>query len=224
VTRQSVLVSLITMQWQPAIFGDGAKLAVTCRPDNEVSTIGLLPSHASIGIWAPIMLVLCRLVQGVGASGEYTVAANYMLEHGPPDRRQYLAGWSVGSTSLGPLLASVVVLGLAASIGREGFEAGGWRIPFLLAAPLGLTTLYMRKHTRDLPRIEKALAKVAEGAPAAVPSMTALRDHWRSMVQVILLGAGQRVGSFCIQTYFVTALITKGSGRSAPCSRRSCAT
>jgi MHS family proline/betaine transporter-like MFS transporter len=186
--------------------------------------IGLLPSYASIGIWAPIMLVLCRLVQGVGASGEYTVAANYMLEHGPPDRRQYLAGWSVGSTSLGPLLASVVVLGLAASIGREGFEAGGWRIPFLLAAPLGLTTLYMRKHTRDLPRIEKALAKVAEGAPAAVPSMTALRDHWRSMVQVILLGAGQRVGSFCIQTYFVTALITKGSGRSAPCSRRSCAT
>lgn len=174
--------------------------------------IGLLPSYGSVGIGAPVLLVLCRLVQGIGASGEYTVAANYMLEHGPPKRRQYLAGWSVGSTSLGPLLASVVVLALTAGIGREGFEAGGWRIPFLLAAPLGLTTLYMRKHTRDLPRIEKALAEATEGLPSAVPFLTALRLHWKSMVQVVLLGAGQRVGTFCIQTYFVTALITQGFG------------
>lgn len=173
--------------------------------------IGLLPSYAAIGIWAPVMLVLCRLVQGIGASGEYTVAANYMLEHGPPGRRQYLAGWSVGSTSLGPLLATGVALALTAGFGRAGFEAGGWRIPFLLAAPLGLTTLYMRRHIRDLPRIEEALA-AGEAKPPSIPFLTAVRDHWISMTQVILLGAGQRVGTFCIQTYFVTALITQGFG------------
>ena len=174
--------------------------------------IGLLPSYQSIGVGAPVLLILCRLIQGVGASGEYTVAANYMLEHGPPDRRQYLAGWSVGSTSLGPLLASVVALGLSAWFGREGFEAGGWRIPFLLAAPLGLTTLWIRRTIRDLPRIERALAEADGDSVDAVPFTEAVRRHWRTMTQVILLSAGQRVGTFCIQTYFVTALITQGFG------------
>lgn len=174
--------------------------------------IGLLPSYEMVGVAAPILLILCRLVQGVGASGEYTVAANYMLEHGPSDRRQYLAGWSVGSTSLGPLLASVVALGLTATIGREGFEAGGWRIPFLLAGPLGLTTLWIRRTIRDLPRIERALAAADGEIVTAVPFTEAVRLHWRSMMKVILLGAGQRVGTFCIQTYFVTALITQGFG------------
>ena len=175
--------------------------------------IGLLPTYHAIGALAPMLLIMCRLIQGIGASGEYTVAANYMLEHGPPDRRQYLAGWSVGSTSLGPLLASIVALILSSTIGRAGFEAGGWRIPFLLAAPLGLLTLYIRQHVRDLPRIEQALGEAeADEAVMALPFLDAIKLHWRGMAQVILLGAGQRVGTFCIQTYFVTALIAQGFG------------
>lgn len=172
--------------------------------------IGLLPTYAAIGIAAPLLLMACRLVQGVGASGEYTVAANFILEHGPVRRRQYLAGWSVGSTSLGPLLASLVALALTTTLTAESFEHWGWRIPFLLAAPMGLITLYIRRNAPDLPRIQHALGETV--APARKPFTRAVKEHWREMVQVIALGAGQRIGTFCIATYFVTALINAGFG------------
>lgn len=174
--------------------------------------IGVLPGYAAIGIAAPILLMLCRLVQGVGASGEYTVAANFILEHGPRRRRQYLAGWGVGSTSLGPLLASIVALALIVGLPEDAFTHWGWRIPFLLAAPLGLVTLYIRRSVPELPRIQQALEQAAEEAPPPRPFTEAVRGHWRQMCQVILLGAGQRVGTFCIQTYFVVALINSDFG------------
>lgn len=174
--------------------------------------IGILPGYAAIGIAAPLLLMLCRLVQGVGASGEYTVAANFILEHGPRKRRQYLAGWSVGSTSLGPLLASMVALALIMSLPEDAFSDWGWRIPFLLAAPLGLVTLYIRRSVPELPRIQQVLEETQHDAPPPRPFTDAVREHWREMCQVIALGAGQRVGTFCIQTYFVAALINSGFG------------
>ena len=174
--------------------------------------IGVLPGYAAIGIASPILLMLCRLVQGVGASGEYTVAANFILEHGPRKRRQYLAGWSVGSTSLGPLLASMIALVLIMSMPEDAFAHWGWRIPFLLAAPLGLVTLYIRRSVPELPRIQRVLMETQENLPPKRPFTDAVREHWREMTQVIVLGAGQRVGTFCIQTYFVAALINAGFG------------
>lgn len=77
---------------------------------------------------------------------------------------------------------------------------------------MGLTTLWIRRTIRDLPRIERALAEADGEVAEAVPFTEAIRRHWRAMTQVILLSAGQRVGTFCIQTYFVTALITQGFG------------
>ena len=174
--------------------------------------IGLLPGYAAIGIAAPILLMVCRLIQGVGASGEYTVAANFILEHGPRKRRQYLAGWSVGSTSFGPLLASIVALSLIMTLPEDAFAHWGWRVPFLLAAPLGLVTLYIRRSVPELPRIQQILSHDQVDKPPSRPFTDAVRDHWREMCQVIALGAGQRVGTFCIQTYFVAALINSGFG------------
>jgi MHS family proline/betaine transporter-like MFS transporter len=174
--------------------------------------IGVLPGYAAIGIAAPILLMLCRLIQGVGASGEYTVAANFILEHGPRRRRHYLAGWSVGSTSFGPLLASIVALALIMTLPEDAFAHWGWRIPFLLAAPLGLVTLYIRRSVPELPRIQRILSDEQAAKPPSRPFTDAVRDHWREMCQVIALGAGQRVGTFCIQAYFVVALINTGFG------------
>lgn len=174
--------------------------------------IGLLPGYAAIGLGAPVLLVVCRLLQGIGASGEYTVAANFILEHGPRRRRQYLAGWSVGSTSLGPLLAAAISLALTTALPQADFAQWGWRIPFLLAAPLGLVTLVIRRSVPELPRIQQSLEH-AQAAPRK-SFLEALRGHWRQMLQVIVLGAGQRIGSFCISTYFVAALIDAGFGAS----------
>ncbi|MFT3761404.1 MAG: MFS transporter [Pseudoxanthomonas sp.] len=141
--------------------------------------IGVIPGYTVIGVAAPLLLMLCRLVQGVGASGEYTVAANFILEHGPRPRRHYLAGWSVGSTSLGPLLASVVSLALIMTLPEHTFAHWGWRIPFLLAAPLGLITLYIRRSVPELPRIQQALEHVQADAPPPRPFTDAVREQWR---------------------------------------------
>ncbi len=168
--------------------------------------IGVLPTYAALGIVAPVLLAVCRLIQGVGASAEYTIAANFILEHAPPNRRQYLSGWSVGSTSLGPLLASIVSTALLIGLDDAAFQSWGWRLPFLLAAPMGLVTFLIRRSAPELPRSHEQ--------PVQAPFTRALRDHWRQMLLVIGLGAGQRVGSFCIQAYFVTALINAGFSQS----------
>src|ERR1700741_1713248 len=86
--------------------------------------IGCLPTYESIGIWSPVLLVLCRVLQGVGASAEYTVAVSYVLEQGPRDRSHYLTGWCLAATNLGPLLASVVAMFLTTAFGDRFFESG----------------------------------------------------------------------------------------------------
>ncbi|MDI6410102.1 MULTISPECIES: MFS transporter [Streptomyces] len=174
--------------------------------------IGLLPAYSAIGIAAPLLLALCRLVQGLGASAEYTVASNFLLEHGPRHRRNYLSGWSVGSTSLGPLIASVLAYLLIVTLPGAAFDAWGWRLLFLLAAPLSLVTLYIRRHTTEAPEYRRALEEARNSGTEQAPFTEAVRGHWRDMLRAIGLGAGQRVGSFMIQSYFVTALVQNGIG------------
>ncbi|WP_106431399.1 MFS transporter [Streptomyces sulphureus] len=174
--------------------------------------IGVLPAYSAIGIAAPVLLALCRLVQGLGASAEYTVAANFLLEHGPRNRRNYLSGWSVGSTSLGPLIASVLAYVLIVTLPSDAFNSWGWRLLFLLAAPLSLVTLYIRRHTTEAPEYKRVLEEARNSAVEQTPFREAVRYHWRDMFCAIGLGAGQRVGSFMIQSYFVTALVQNGFG------------
>jgi MHS family proline/betaine transporter-like MFS transporter len=170
--------------------------------------IGLLPTYAVIGIWSPVLLLLCRLVQGIGASAEYTVATSYVLEHGPASRQQYLTGWSVAATSLGPSLASMIALLLTSLYGDNFFASGAWRIPFLLSAPLGLLALYLRKQMVDDGLLHSR--SPADEKQSRKPLFLALSGHWGMVARVIAIGAGQRVGSFCILGYFVTALIQHG--------------
>lgn len=172
--------------------------------------IGLLPTYATIGVWAPILLVLFRTIQGIGASAEFTVATSYAIEQGPRGRSQFLTGWSNAGANIGPMLASLIAMLLAFTFGDRMVEAVGWRIPFLLSAPLGLTVFYLRRQmVADGLVSSRSLEARRE---ARVPLFTALRGHWGTMASVIAMGAGQRVGTFCIQAYFVTALIRLGYG------------
>lgn len=172
--------------------------------------IGLVPGYASIGVAAPILLAACRLLQGLGASAEYTTAANFLLEHAPKGRRNSLSGWSVASTSMGPFLACAVALIAIHSMPSEAFEDWGWRLLFLLAAPLSLLTTVIRRHTQETESFKEILAEAEEEQVKQTPFINAVKYYWKDMAKAIGLGAGQRVGSFMIQSYFVAALLQAG--------------
>src|ERR671925_968709 len=95
--------------------------------------IGLLPGYATIGLAAPIILVLLRILQGLALGGEYGGAAIYVAEHAPDDRRGYYTGYIQTTATLGLLLALAVVVLVRLAVGETAFEQWGWRIPFLLS-------------------------------------------------------------------------------------------
>jgi len=170
--------------------------------------IGLLPSYQSIGIVAPLMLVILRTIQGIGASAEYTVATSYALENGPTERRNTAAGWSNAGANVGPMIASAIAMTLALTLGDEFIAKGGWRAPFLLSVPMGLLAFYLRRQMVDDGLLHTH--SKSDLRRARIPLFVALRGHWSTVATVIAMCAGQRIGGICIQAYFVTALIRLG--------------
>src|ERR1700739_4138681 len=98
--------------------------------------IGLLPSYASAGIAAPIILIALRLVQGLALGGEYGGAATYVAEHAPPGKRGYYTSWIQTTATVGLFMALLIVMGTRIGLGDDAFNAWGWRVPFLLSAIL----------------------------------------------------------------------------------------
>ena len=120
--------------------------------------IGLIPSYHSIGIWAPILLLLCKLAQGFSVGGEYTGAAIFVAEYSPDRQRGFLGSFlEFGSISGFVLGAGLVVL-LENIMGSAHFLSWGWRIPFFLAAPLGLLGLYLRHAAEETPAFQQQVA------------------------------------------------------------------
>ena len=113
--------------------------------------IGLIPSYATIGIGAPLLLLLCRIVQGFSASGEYAGASLFIAEYAPKGRRGLLVSMVPASTAAGLMLGALAAFGLEATLSYEALHSWGWRIPFLLAGPLCLIALYLRMKLEDTP-------------------------------------------------------------------------
>jgi MFS transporter, MHS family, proline/betaine transporter len=113
--------------------------------------IGLLPGHATIGIWAPVLLVLLRVVQGFSAGGEYGGAATFMAEYAPSRRRGFLGSFLEFGTLAGFTAGALIVLGTELAVGSTAMADWGWRIPFLVAGPLGAVGLYLRTKLEDTP-------------------------------------------------------------------------
>jgi MFS family permease len=113
--------------------------------------IGLLPTYATIGIWAPILLVTLRFVQGLGLGGEWGGAVLMALEHGAPDKRGLNASWPQVGVPVGNLLAAGVLGLLNATLSEEAFLAWGWRIAFLLSGALVLVGLWIRTTIAESP-------------------------------------------------------------------------
>jgi MFS transporter, MHS family, proline/betaine transporter len=163
--------------------------------------IGLLPGYAAIGIWAPILLVAARLLQGFSAGGEFGGGATFLAEYSEDDRRGLTVSWLEFSTLIGFILGSGVVLVLNTSLGEETMTAWGWRIPFLIAGPLGIVGLYIRLRLEDTPEF-RALESTGEVAQS--PLREAIVENWRQILQVGGLVIIQNVGFYIVLVYMQT--------------------
>lgn len=141
--------------------------------------IGLLPGYATIGILAPILLLLLRLVQGFSAGGEYGGASTFMVEYAPDERRGYYASWLELGTLVGFSLGAGLVTFMTFILSQDALTSWGWRIPFLIALPLGIVGLYLRTQLEDTPGF-RALENAGEVAEA--PLQELFRSNWRDLL------------------------------------------
>lgn len=144
--------------------------------------IGLIPSYETIGILAPLLLVLARVVQGFAVGGEYGGATAFMVEYAPEDKRGIYGSWQF-VTQGGSLIAGLlIVTGLTTALSEEALFSWAWRVPFLVALPLGLIGLYMRLRLDDTP----AFQSVQERQEVErTPLMGSLRHHGKDLLKVV---------------------------------------
>ncbi|OZI47327.1 proline/betaine transporter [Bordetella genomosp. 5] len=124
--------------------------------------IGLIPSYAAIGIWAPILLLLCKLAQGFSVGGEYTGAAVFVAEYAPDRQRGFLGSWLDFGSIAGFVIGAGMVVLLQTMLGEQTFLDWGWRIPFFVAGPLGLLGLYLRHAAEETPAFTQQLEKMEQ--------------------------------------------------------------
>jgi MFS family permease len=163
--------------------------------------VGLLPSYATVGVAAPILLVGLRLLQGLALGGQYGGAATYIAEHAPPGKRGLFTSWIQTTATLGLFLALLIVIGTRTSIGEDAFRAWGWRIPFLLSVVLLAVSLWIRMQLEESPVF---LEMKKAGTISKAPLREAFGE-WKHLrlVLVGLLGAvtGQAVVWYTGQFY-----------------------
>lgn len=164
--------------------------------------IGLLPGYAVIGVWAPILLVALRMLQGFSAGGEIGGAASYIREWAPPSRRSLYISFLPSIAQLGKGLAAAFAGLAAATLTDPQMFEWGWRIPFLLALPLGIIGLWMRLSIEDSPEFEskKDDTAVKKGQPFA----ELISTYPRALFKVILISLVQNIGTY-IGTVFIAA-------------------
>ncbi|KAF1699225.1 MULTISPECIES: MFS transporter [Pseudoxanthomonas] len=154
--------------------------------------VGILPSYASIGIAAPIILIVLRLAQGLALGGEYGGAATYVAEHAPNGKRGLYTSFIQTTATLGLFLSLLVILGCRLSLGTEAFEAWGWRIPFLVSIVLLGVSVWIRLQLSESPLFQQMKA---EGKGSKQPFRDSVKGGNLKLMLLVLLGAtaGQAV-------------------------------
>ncbi|MGG7517943.1 MFS transporter [Allorhizobium undicola] len=163
--------------------------------------VGILPGSATIGIAAPIILILLRMLQGLALGGEYGGAATYVAEHAPPGRRGFYTSWIQTTATMGLFLSLVIILAIQTYLGRDEFAAWGWRIPFLLSVLLLGVSVWIRMQMNESPAFKKMKE---EGTQSKAPISEAF-GQWKNAKFAILAlfgaVAGQAVVWYCGQFY-----------------------
>ncbi|RJE82041.1 MFS transporter [Paracoccus onubensis] len=170
--------------------------------------IGFLPTYASWGLAAPVLLTLLRCLQGFSAGGEYAGSIAYVMEHAPNDRRGWYGSFVPVSTFLAFAFAALLVFGLESSLSAESMAIWGWRVPFLLAAPLGLVGLYLRWRMEETPAF-KALA-AGDTPHVHSPLRETLKSQSGPMLRLGAFISLTALSFYMFTTYFSTFLQVEG--------------
>jgi MFS family permease len=172
--------------------------------------IGCVPSYAAIGAWAPVLVLVLRLLQGLALGGEYGGAATYVAEYAPPGRRGFYTSWIQTTATLGLFISLGVILAVRRIVGVEEFTTGnGWRYPFLLSIVLVLVSIFIRLRMQESPLFAKLKG---EGKTSSNPLKESFgRRENLKMVLLALFGAtmGQGVVWYTGQFYAQNFILTK---------------
>ncbi|HEX2605249.1 MAG TPA: MFS transporter, partial [Oxalicibacterium sp.] len=166
----------------------------------STAIVGMLPNYEAIGVAAPVILIVLRLLQGLALGGEYGGAATYVAEHAPHGKRGLFTSWIQTTATLGLFMSLLVILACREILGKE-FEVWGWRIPFLISILLLVVSVYIRMQLNESP----VFLRMKEEGKASKAPLTESFARWDNgkVVLLALLGAtaGQAVVWYCGQFY-----------------------
>jgi MFS family permease len=146
--------------------------------------VGILPTYQQVGILAPILLVVLRLIQGFAVAGEISGASSMILEHAPFGRRGFFASFTLQGVQAGQILAAAVFLPLSYAMPSDTFMAWGWRVPFLLSVIVLIVGYFIRREVEETPAFTE---EGARGAVPKAPVVEALSNHWPDMLRVVCM-------------------------------------
>lgn len=184
-------------------------LAITIfGASGAAAIIGVLPSASSIGVAAPILVVLCRLTQGVFTGGEVPAAGSMVLEHSANGRRAFSASWvQVGATA-GSILALLVATLLSSTLPHDAMASWGWRIPFLVAAPLGAVGWFVRSRLTETPQFRE-VEKQGGVARAPIIELLTSKQHLGQLLRLLgIFLCGSFFAFYVFLTYVPTYLLS----------------
>lgn len=168
--------------------------------------VGLIPSYASIGFWSPLLLIALRMIQGFSTGGEYGGAATFMAEYAPDDRRGFYGSFLEFGTLAGFSFGALLMLGFSMLLGDQAMHDWGWRLPFLVAGPMGLVGLYLRSQMEETPIFRES----EESARNILPSTPSLRDilvgYRRPLLAMSGLVIALNVVNYTLLSYMPTYL------------------
>ncbi|MGW1888873.1 glycine betaine/L-proline transporter ProP [Streptomyces sp. NPDC002004] len=170
--------------------------------------IGLIPSYASIGIGAPVLLLAARLVQGFSTGGEYAGATTFIAEYAPDRRRGFLGSWLEFGTLAGYIGGAGLVTLMTALLSTEDLLSWGWRVPFLIAGPMGIIGLYLRMRLEETPAFAAEVEK-AERARPKVKVREMVTGQWKTLLLCMALVLVYNVTDYMLLSYMPSYLTSE---------------
>ncbi len=168
--------------------------------------VGLVPSYATIGFWAPVLMVLLRMIQGFSTGGEYGGAATFMAEYAPCRRRGFFGSFLEFGTLAGFSLGALLMLGFSLVLNDDQMNTWGWRLPFLVAAPLGLVGVYLRSRLEDTPIFRELEEAGEKEERTATQFKDLIAGYWGPILRLGGVVVALNVVNYTLLSYMPTYL------------------